>query len=52
MKKNDNYIVSKSNNLINCRHNLNLNEQKIVLILAANIQPDDMELTEKKNKHN
>ena len=48
MKKNDNYIVSKSNNLINCRHNLNLNEQKIVLILAANIQPDDMELTEKK----
>ena len=52
MKKIDNYIVSKSNNLINCRHDLNLNEQKIVLILAANIQPDDMELTEKKNKHN
>ena len=48
MKKIDNYIVSKSNNLINCRHDLNLNEQKIVLILAANIQPGDMELTEKK----
>ena len=33
IKKIDNYIVSKSNNLINCRHDLNLNEQKIVLIL-------------------
>lgn len=35
------FIVSKSNTLINGRHDLGLNEQKIILILASKIQPED-----------
>ncbi|MBW9150370.1 replication initiation protein [Clostridium sp. CM028] len=36
-----NYIVTKSNNLINCNYNLSLQEQKIILTLASMVQPQD-----------
>lgn len=35
------FIVSKSNKLINSGFDLGLNEQKIILILASQIQPED-----------
>ncbi|MBO3311020.1 replication initiation protein [Clostridium perfringens] len=34
-------LVSKSNELINTRYNLNLQEQKLILTLASMVQPDD-----------
>lgn len=36
-------LVSKSNELINTRYNLNLQEQKLILTLASMVQPDDSE---------
>ncbi|MBU3201962.1 replication initiation protein, partial [Clostridium estertheticum] len=36
-----NYIVTKSNNLINCNYDLSLQEQKIILTLASMVQPQD-----------
>jgi len=39
MKKNN--LVSKSNDLINQKYDLSLNEQKIILTLASMVQPND-----------
>jgi plasmid replication initiation protein len=41
-----NYIVTKSNNLINCNYDLSLQEQKIILTLASMVQPQDTEFKE------
>jgi len=35
------YIVTKSNDLINCSYDLSLQEQKIILTLASMVQPKD-----------
>jgi plasmid replication initiation protein len=43
---NKNYVVTKSNNLINCNYNLSLQEQKIILTLASMVQPQDTEFAE------
>ncbi|MBY0757197.1 RepB family plasmid replication initiator protein [Clostridium sardiniense] len=40
---NKNNLVSKSNELIKARYNLNLQEQKLILTLASLVQPDDSE---------
>ncbi|MBU3173400.1 replication initiation protein [Clostridium estertheticum] len=40
---NKNYIVTKSNTLITCNYDLNLQEQKIILTLASMVQPQDTE---------
>lgn len=37
------YIVTKSNNLINAKYKLSLEEQRIVLVLASMVQPEDKE---------
>lgn len=39
-----NYWVAKSNELINAKYKLSLEEQKIILVLASTIQPEDDEL--------
>lgn len=36
-----NYLITKSNTLINTRYDLKLEEQKIILALASMVQPDD-----------
>ncbi len=41
-----NYIVTKSNALVNCNYNLSLQEQKIILTLASMVQPQDIEFKE------
>lgn len=41
-----NYIVTKSNKLINANYNLSLQEQKIILTLASMVQPQDTEFKE------
>lgn len=41
-----NYIVTKSNKLITCNYDLNLQEQKIILTLASMVQPQDTEFKE------
>jgi plasmid replication initiation protein len=38
-----NYIVTKSNILINCSYNLTSQQQKIILTLASMVQPQDIE---------
>jgi plasmid replication initiation protein len=38
-----NYIVTKSNKLISCNYDLNLQEQRIILTLASMVQPHDIE---------
>ncbi len=43
---NKNYIVTKSNKLINCDYDLSLQEQKIILTLASMVQPQDTEFKE------
>jgi plasmid replication initiation protein len=43
---NKDYIVTKSNKLINCDYNLSLQEQKIILTLASMVQPQDTEFKE------
>ena len=37
----DNYIVAKSNKLVNANFDLRLNELKIMIILASRVQPDE-----------
>lgn len=41
-----NYIVTKSNKLINCNYDLSLQEQKVILTLASMVQPNDTEFKE------
>ena len=41
-----NYIVTKSNKLINCDYDLSVFEQKIILTLASMVQPQDTEFKE------
>jgi len=41
-----NYVVTKSNKLINCNYDLSLQEQKIILTLASMVQPQDTEFAE------
>ncbi|WP_304519501.1 replication initiation protein [Clostridium estertheticum] len=41
-----NYIVTKSNSLINCNYDLSVQEQKIILTLASMVQPQDTEFKE------
>ena len=41
-----NYIVTKSNKLINCEYDLSVFEQKIILTLASMVQPQDTEFKE------
>lgn len=43
---NKDYIVTKSNKLINCDYDLSLQEQKIILTLASMVQPQDTEFKE------
>jgi plasmid replication initiation protein len=38
-----NYIVTKSNDLINAKYTLSVEEQRIILVLASMVQPDDIE---------
>ncbi|MBU3093747.1 replication initiation protein [Clostridium sp. CF011] len=40
------YIVTKSNSLINCNYDLSVQEQKIILTLASMVQPQDTEFKE------
>uniref|UniRef100_UPI00069C4A6F replication initiation protein n=1 Tax=Aneurinibacillus tyrosinisolvens TaxID=1443435 RepID=UPI00069C4A6F len=40
-KISDNYVVTKSNTLIDTQSNLNLQEQRVILALISLIQPDD-----------
>jgi plasmid replication initiation protein len=41
-----NYIVTKSNKLINCDYDLSVFEQKIILTLASMVEPQDTEFKE------
>lgn len=41
-----NYIVTKSNVLINCSYDLTVQQQKIILTLASMVQPQDIEFKE------
>ena len=41
-----NYIVTKANKLITANYNLSLQEQKLILILASMVQPEDNEFKE------
>ena len=43
-----NYLVTKSNSLITANYDLSLQEQKIILILASMVQPNDEEFMEYK----
>jgi len=43
---NKDYIVTKSNKLINCDYDLSLQEQKMILTLASMVQPQDTEFKE------
>ncbi|MBU3187502.1 replication initiation protein [Clostridium estertheticum] len=45
-----NYIVTKSNSLINCNYNLSVQEQKIILTLASMVQPQVTEFKKYKFK--
>lgn len=45
-----NYLVTKSNSLITASYDLSLQEQKIILILASMVQPNDEEFAEYKFK--
>jgi plasmid replication initiation protein len=40
---NKNYIVTKSNDLINAKYSLSIEEQRIILVLASMVQPEDSE---------
>ncbi|MFT9846229.1 replication initiation protein [Aneurinibacillus sp. REN35] len=42
-KANDRLVVTKSNELIEASYRLTTNEQRIILMLAAKVQPDDEE---------
>lgn len=42
---NEKILVTKSNELIEASYKLTMNEQRIVLMLAAKVQPDDQEFT-------
>ena len=43
MRKNNDVLVVKHNNLINARYNLTLQEQRIILWLISEIRADDDE---------
>lgn len=45
-----NYLVSKSNSLINSQYSLTTIEEKIILTLASMVQPEDIEFKEYKFK--
>jgi len=38
-----NYIITKSNDLVNAKYTLSVEEQRIILVLASMVQPDDVE---------
>ena len=40
-RKKDNYLVSKSNNLIEARYRLSVQEQRLIAIMVSDIKPDD-----------
>jgi plasmid replication initiation protein len=42
-KKDDRMLVTKSNELIEASYKLTTNEQRIILMLAAKVQPEDQE---------
>ncbi len=44
-KTNDKLLVTKSNGLIEASYKLTTNEQRIILMLAAKVQPEDKEFT-------
>jgi plasmid replication initiation protein len=37
------YLVTKSNNLINAKYSLSIEEQRIILVLSSMVQPEDVE---------
>jgi len=46
INKTDNYLVCKSNQLIEARYRLSLQQQRLILVLASHIHPDDGDFDE------